>query len=82
MTPERVVIGETSGGEACICHRCIKEKKLTVTFPVGFSYSALPLNCTRMIVCGLCGNKRCPRASDHRLACTGSNAPGQTGRVA
>lgn len=26
-----------------------------------------------------CGNKRCPRSSDHRLECTGSNEPGQPG---
>jgi hypothetical protein len=31
----------------------------------------------RMILCANCGNKRCPRASDHRKACTGSNDPGQ-----
>jgi hypothetical protein len=33
----------------------------------------------RMILCGTCGNKRCPHATDHRLACTGSNEPGQLG---
>jgi DNA-directed RNA polymerase subunit RPC12/RpoP len=35
----------------------------------------------RMIVCPECGNKRCPRASDHELACTDSNEPGQPGSV-
>lgn len=35
----------------------------------------------RMIVCAVCGNKRCPHASDHRLSCTGSNEPGQPGSV-
>lgn len=34
-----------------------------------------------MIVCPECGNKRCPKASDHTLACTGSNEPGQPGSV-
>ena len=34
-----------------------------------------------MIVCSDCGNKRCPRASDHRLACSGSNEPGQPGSI-
>lgn len=34
-----------------------------------------------MIVCPECGNKRCPHASDHALACTGSNEPGQPGSV-
>lgn len=33
----------------------------------------------RMILCPDCGNKRCPKATDHRLACTNSNAPGQPG---
>lgn len=32
-----------------------------------------------MILCPVCGNKRCPHANDHRNACTGSNAPGQQG---
>lgn len=34
-----------------------------------------------MIVCSVCGNKRCPRATDHDLPCTGSNDPGQEGSV-
>lgn len=59
----------------CACHRCIKEHNLMG--PDGF----LPLSATRMIVCPTCGNKRCPHASDHRLACTGSNEPGQPGSV-
>jgi len=36
---------------------------------------------TKMILCPECGNKRCPKASDHRLSCTGSNEPGQPGSV-
>lgn len=33
----------------------------------------------RMILCPECGNKRCPKATWHENACTGSNAPGQKG---
>jgi hypothetical protein len=33
----------------------------------------------RMIVCPQCGNKRCPKATFHGHACTGSNASGQAG---
>lgn len=33
----------------------------------------------RMALCPTCGNKRCPRAHNHTLACTNSNAPGQPG---
>lgn len=62
----------------CECHRCIKEKKLTGGEMFGTS---LPLSSCKMILCPTCGNKRCPHASDHRLACTGSNEPGQKGSV-
>lgn len=31
--------------------------------------------------CEVCGNKRCPHHSDHRLACTNSNEPGQPGSI-
>jgi DNA-directed RNA polymerase subunit RPC12/RpoP len=34
-----------------------------------------------MQLCPSCGNKRCPKASDHRLGCTGSNEPGQQGSI-
>lgn len=33
----------------------------------------------RMALCPTCGNKRCPHAHNHELACTGSNEPGQKG---
>ena len=33
----------------------------------------------RMALCPTCGNKRCPKANDHRNECTGSNEPGQPG---
>lgn len=55
----------------CWCYECLKD----TDGPGGFPY---PL--TRMIVCPECGNKRCPRATDHRYACTDSNAPGQPGQ--
>lgn len=62
------------GGEVvCECHRCIKENDLRS--------GGLPLNLTKMILCPICGNKRCPHASDHRLGCTGSNEAGQPGSV-
>lgn len=32
-----------------------------------------------MIVCQVCGNKRCPKANDHTNECTNSNEPGQPG---
>jgi hypothetical protein len=41
----------------------------------------LPLTASRMFLCPECGNKRCPKASNHELACTGSNEPGQPGSI-
>lgn len=38
-----------------------------------------PLTVQRMFLCPNCGNKRCPKATDHVLECSGSNLPGQTG---
>lgn len=50
----------------CGCWRCIKERDEMRA---------------QMIVCPTCHCKRCPKASDHDLACTGSNEPGQPGSV-
>jgi len=64
----------------CGCHRCIKEFGITSGDGDDW-FSALPLSSTKMILCPMCHNKRCPKASDHRLDCTGSNEPGQSGSV-
>jgi len=40
-----------------------------------------PLVLDRMLLCPECGNKRCPKASDHNLPCLGSNEPGQPGSI-
>jgi len=33
------------------------------------------------VVCPFCGNKRCPKASNHRYKCTNSNETGQIGEL-
>lgn len=53
-------------GGLCVCWRCLKARDEIRCF---------------MILCRECGNKRCPKASDHDLSCTGSNEPGQSGSV-
>ena len=53
----------------CWCHTCR---------PV-VSGLAGDMSDMRMVLCPDCGNKRCPKANDHRYACTGSNASGQPG---
>ncbi len=53
------------------CHKCVDER-------VGTLENMLK---RRMILCPKCGNKRCPKASDHTLACTNSNEPNQEGSI-
>lgn len=57
------IIGNYPGIPDCWCRTC----------------RPVVLNDMRFVVCPDCGNKRCPRANDHRNACTGSNQPGQEG---
>ena len=48
----------------CNCWACIAERnEIAVLF----------------VTCKTCGNKRCPKANDHRHECSGSNEPGQKG---
>ena len=61
------------------CQDCLdKADKITARLhPVSELF--LPQRLSVMVVCVECGNKRCPKATDHRFACTGSNEPGQAG---
>lgn len=57
------------------CYRCAEETAHLLSDPV----KKMLLLGGRMYVCPTCGNKRCPKATDHRHACTGSNEQGQVG---
>lgn len=48
----------------CGCHSCI-DKRGEIAM--------------HMVVCPICGNKRCSHANDHENICTHSNEPGQRG---
>ncbi|HGH7464344.1 TPA: hypothetical protein ACG71I_000725 [Klebsiella pneumoniae] len=63
VTPETLAAGNSPVIPDCWCRTCR---------PVVW-------NDMRFVVCPDCGNKRCPRANDHRNSCTGSNEPGQEG---
>lgn len=52
------------------CAQCLDQ----LATPTGMPFSTM-----QMIVCTDCGNKRCPKATNHRNDCTGSNDPGQEG---
>lgn len=57
----------------CGCLRCLRERD------EGKAIAGiwLPAEFFTMVVCELCGNKRCPHSDDHRNACSNSNEPGQ-----
>ncbi len=64
---DRLTLVEDSGCGAC--YECLKDTTV----------NGIPTPMTRMILCPTCGNKRCPKATDHRNECTVSNEPGQPG---
>ena len=65
------IFGKTKTDKNCNnCYNCLKDK---------LTESGFPVTSSRMILCPFCGNKRCPKATDHKLACTQSNDPGQPG---
>lgn len=63
-------------GARCWCLECEDRDAKTVEGLTGDGMKTLS---RFMVVCPECGNKRCPRASDHNEGCTGSNEPGQVG---
>jgi hypothetical protein len=66
MSRDGILKGKTDGSDDCQCHSCLKKGGKPITI---------------MILCGECGNKRCPKASWHAYDCTHSNEPGQPGSV-
>ena len=54
------------------CHECLQGT---------YDEYGLPVLVTRMIICPQCGNKRCPKATNHYNSCTNSNEPGQLGSI-
>lgn len=67
-----VLAGPTRGDGGCECRACMnawRNAQDPSEMMIGGSF----------IVCPICGNKRCPKASNHENACSGSNEPGQAG---
>nr|WP_083434636.1 hypothetical protein [Sphingomonas sp. Y57] len=65
----------------CKCHRCVSEYTIANPLPKSKMWlrGLIDPRLHRMFLCEICGNKRCPHATDHRFACTNSNEPGQAG---
>jgi hypothetical protein len=55
----------TAATEQCPCYDCVS--------PTWVQWES------HMVLCPDCGNKRCPHATFHGNACTGSNDPDQSG---
>lgn len=60
----QAAIDEAYPPTGCGCWKCIEGRGERIWF---------------MVLCAECGNKRCPHAADHNLACTASNDTGQAG---
>lgn len=66
--------------EPCDCYACsVAAAKADPVSLAGHPFGHPLL--ARMILCETCGNKRCPHAANHRLACTDSNDVGQAGSL-
>ena len=61
--PDTITGDVTADVPVCPCETCNQ--------PVGLY--------RRFTMCPYCGNKRCPKGTDHNLDCTASNEPGQPG---
>ena len=59
----------------CRCRQCVRDRDERD------DVTGLLMTAMRMTLCPVCGNKRCPHASDHKFRCTGSNKRGQAGSV-
>ena len=66
-----------AAGDPCGCRTCVAEDQQVRTDSGLYSWwGAMNVG---MILCPECGHKRCPKATDHTLDCSGSNEPGQPG---
>jgi hypothetical protein len=71
------VFPPVKGEEAlCQCAKCFHTRHKEEDYPDIWDRLTF---FSRMFLCSICGNKRCPHATDHELACTHSNESGQKG---
>lgn len=76
QTPNDALPDDQEPNPTCQCLRCVTQRDEGRVELFGM---VLPVEATRMFVCQVCGNKRCPHSDDHRNPCSGSNEPGQPG---
>ncbi|WP_288075054.1 hypothetical protein [Pseudomonas sp.] len=84
VVPTESMIGHGCGASVMVVSEVIKAWAAMLAAspkPECWCHTCRPVTSDdmRMVLCPDCGNKRCPRANDHRNACTCSNEPGQEG---
>lgn len=80
VEPTENMIGHGCGASVMVVSEVIKAwAAMLAAAPNPECCRPVAMTDMRFVVCPDCGNKRCPRANDHRNACTGSNELGQEG---
>ena len=80
VEPTENMIGHGCGASVMVVSEVIKAwAAMLAAAPKPECCRPVAMTDMRFVVCPDCGNKRCPRANDHRNACTGSNELGQEG---
>ena len=80
VEPTENMIGQGWGASVMVVSEVIKAwAAMLAAAPKPECCRPVAMTDMRFVVCPDCGNKRCPRANDHRNACTGSNELGQEG---
>ena len=80
VEPTENMIGHGCGASVMVVSEVIKAwAAMLAAAPKPECCRPVAMTDRRFVVCPDCGNKRCPRANDHRNACTGSNELGQEG---
>lgn len=64
--------------DSVCCHKCYDKNKDRKAIIIGDTIFEVN---RPFIACSICGNKRCPKATDCSLECSGSNEPGQKGSL-
>lgn len=67
------------GPLGCLCIKCCDERRAKLKANDNLGWIMANTFANFRYACEICGNKRCPHHSDHTLACTNSNEPGQPG---
>jgi hypothetical protein len=76
ITPTTPADAQAANAPCGQCSKCLNASGEKVELFAGIF---VPVAGARMVLCQICGNKRCPHAADCALACTDSNEPGQPG---